>query len=271
MYNITNLGLARQFLGIEIHRHHTAMNFDQKVYIDTILRHFSMQHTHCASMPMDPSVKLDLAEDWGEKVLEQDDITDCQAVMGSLMYAVLATRLDISYGVAAFSRYNLRPFTSHMTTSKRDVQYLKSTADFQLHFAGNGIGIDIGIDMGIHVDNSLIEYSDSHWANDSAVCKSQGGHVFLASNGAILWQSRKRSLITCQLWRPGSSPSRRPLAKQNRYFNYRKTFTENTYHHCQSTATIRVLSPSSPRESSKLELITWTFAITTVEICIHNK
>ena len=72
-----------------------------------------------------------------------------------------------------------------MTAAKRVLQYLKSTADVHLHFNGNGI--DIG--------NSLVGYSDSDWANDSADRKSQGGHVFLASDGAISWQSRKQSLI----------------------------------------------------------------------------
>jgi hypothetical protein len=36
---------------------------------------------------------------------------------------------------------------------------------------------------------------DSDWANDSADCKSQGGHVFLLSNSAVSWQSLKQDLI----------------------------------------------------------------------------
>jgi len=134
-YKITNLGPARQFLGIEIHRDGTGdgtgVSLGQKAYIITILRQFSMKHTYDVSMPMDPNVKLDLAEDRGEKELE--DITDYQAVVGSLMYAALAPRPDISYAVAALSRYNSRPFTCHMTAAKRVLQYLKSTADFRLH------------------------------------------------------------------------------------------------------------------------------------------
>jgi len=70
-----------------------------------------------------------------------------------------------------------------MTAAKRVLQYLKSNADFRLHFNG----IDIG--------NSLVRYSHSDWANDSADRKSQGGQVFFASNGAISWQSQKQSLI----------------------------------------------------------------------------
>jgi len=174
-YKITNLGPPRHFLSIEIHRDDTGISLGQKAYITTILRRLGMENTHGVSTPMDPNVKLHLAEDRGGKDLEQEDITDYQAVVGSLMYAALATQPDISYAVAALSRYNSRPFTSHMTTAKRVLQYLKSTADFQLHFTG--IGIDIG--------NSLVGYSDSDWANDRADHKSQAGYVFLASNGAV--------------------------------------------------------------------------------------
>jgi len=193
-YKITNLCPARQFLGIEIHRDGTRVSLSQKAYITTILRRFDMEHTHGISTPIDPNVKLDLAEDWGEKELE--DITDYQAVVGSLMYAALPTWPDISYAVAALSRYNSRPFTSHMTAANRVLQYLKSTADFRLHFNGNGIGIGNGNGIGSDINNSLVGYSDSDWANDSADRKSQGGHVFLANNGgAVSWQSRKQGRI----------------------------------------------------------------------------
>jgi len=74
-----------------------------------------------------------------------------------------------------------------MTTAKRVLQYLKSTAEFQLHFIGTNSCIDIG--------NSPVRYSDSDWANDSVGHKLQRYHVFLASNGAISWQSQKQGLI----------------------------------------------------------------------------
>jgi len=69
-----------------------------------------------------------------------------------------------------------------MTTAKTVLQYPKSTAHFRLHLNGNGIGIGFGIS----IPNILIEYSDSDWATDSADRKSQGGQVFLASNGAAV-------------------------------------------------------------------------------------
>jgi len=49
-----NLGLARQFLGIEIYRDEigTRISLGQKAYITTILRSFGMEHSHGVSMPM---------------------------------------------------------------------------------------------------------------------------------------------------------------------------------------------------------------------------
>jgi len=131
-YKITNLSPARKFVGIEIHCDGTGdgtrVSLRQKAFIITILRRFGLEHTQDVLTPMVPNVKLDLADDRGEKELE--DITDYQAVGGSLIYAALAARRDISYVVAAHSRYNSEPFTRHMTAAKGVLHYLKSTANF---------------------------------------------------------------------------------------------------------------------------------------------
>jgi hypothetical protein len=100
-YKITDLGPARRFLGIDIHRDDDGISLSQEAFINTILKRFGVENTHGASTPMDPNVKLDLAEDRGEKELE--DIKDYQAIVGSLMYAALATRPDISFAVTALS------------------------------------------------------------------------------------------------------------------------------------------------------------------------
>jgi hypothetical protein len=140
-----------------------------------------MQNAHGASTQMDPNVKLDLAEDRGEK--EQKDMQGYQAIVGSLRYAVLATRPDISFAVGALCRYSSRPFTSHLTAAKTVLHYLKCTADFRLHFSSTGS------------NNQLSGYLDTDSANDSSDPKSQGGRVFLLSNRAVSWQSRKQNLI----------------------------------------------------------------------------
>jgi hypothetical protein len=132
---------------------------------------------------------LDLAQDHREQELELENITDYQAVVGSLVFTAHATRLDISYVVAALSWYNSRPFTCHLTAATRVLQYLKSTAVFQLHITANGVDIV----------NSLVGYTDSNCAKDSADRNSYGGHVFLANNRAVSWQYRKHGLIAMSI------------------------------------------------------------------------
>jgi len=99
------------------------------------------------------------------------------------MYASLATWPDIPFAVAALCRFNSCPFTIHITASDSVLQYLKSAADFRLHFINTGS------------NEQLTPYTDSDWANDSAEYKSQGVNFFRLSNGAVSWQSRKQDLI----------------------------------------------------------------------------
>jgi len=72
-------------------------------------------------------------------------------------------------------------------------EYLKSTHNFWQHFTSNVIGIDFTIC--IDICNSLSRCSDSDWATQRADRKSQGGHVFLISNGPVSWQTGKSSLM----------------------------------------------------------------------------
>jgi hypothetical protein len=63
-----------------------------------------MRKAYDAATPLDEMVKLDLVEEAaGEKEIEPKDY---QAIVGLLMYVALATRPNISFAVAALSRYN---------------------------------------------------------------------------------------------------------------------------------------------------------------------
>jgi hypothetical protein len=73
-YEITNLGPARQFLGIEIyHENDGSISISQKAFIDTILKWFHMGKAYDAATPLDERVKLDLIEEAGEKEIEPKD------------------------------------------------------------------------------------------------------------------------------------------------------------------------------------------------------
>jgi hypothetical protein len=110
-YKITNLGTAHQFLGIEIHYETDhSISLSQRVFIDCVLKRFHMEVALGSATPLDDKVKLDLAED---KEVGEVYSKLYKAIIGSLMYIALAMRPDISFAVAALSRYNSRPFVRH--------------------------------------------------------------------------------------------------------------------------------------------------------------
>jgi len=149
-YKITNLGTARQFLRIEIHSDTDgSISLGQRVFIDSVLKRFHIEAAHGAATPLDDKVKLDLAEE------EEDgevDPTSYQAIVGSLMYIALPMRPDISFAVAALSRYNSRPFARHITAAQRVLRYLKVTKDYRLRYNSSTTG-----------PNTLVGYTDSKW------------------------------------------------------------------------------------------------------------
>ena len=179
---ITNLGPARQFLGIDIQRHADgSTSLGQPAFIQTILKCFDMEKAYPAQTPLDAHVKLDeIAINKTPRLLDSKDQKLYQAIIGSLMYAALPTRPDISFAVAALCRYNSQPRTGHMTAARRVIRYLKGTTDLRLHFRSGGTDtLANGKLNGMRISG----YTDSDWANDSSDRKSRGGYIFGLGNG----------------------------------------------------------------------------------------
>ena len=102
------------------------------------------------------------------------DQKDYLAIVGSLMYAALGTRPDISYAVGLLSRYNSDPRTRHLTAAKRVLRYLKKTKDFKLEYKLTKGKLQ------------LEGFVDSDWANEKDR-KSVGGYIFTLGGAAVSW------------------------------------------------------------------------------------
>jgi hypothetical protein len=170
------------------------------------------------------------------------------------MYAAIATRPEIQNAVTAVSQYNSQPFTSHITTTKCVLQYLKSTADCHLHLYinGNWFGFGSGNYFGIGIDNrdSTVGYLDYDLANYNLHQKFHSGHVYIACNcNAASWHSSKQDLITMSTLEAeiiaysGASSDAKP------YSNCAKTFTLKTCRRYQSNVAMMEPSLGSPHES----------------------
>jgi hypothetical protein len=60
---------------------------------------------------------------------EACDLTIYQSMIGSLRYAMTATRPDIAYAVGVLSRHNHDPSNEHIVVVNRVIRYLNGTKD----------------------------------------------------------------------------------------------------------------------------------------------
>ncbi|MCO5597503.1 hypothetical protein L7F22_051581 [Adiantum nelumboides] len=95
------------------------------------------------------------------------------SAVGSLIYAMVATRSDITFAVGAVSRYMVNPGKKHWDIVKHLLKYLKGTTSKCLCF-GNS-------------EASIMGYTNADYAECSDTRKSTSGYVFLFARAAISW------------------------------------------------------------------------------------
>ncbi len=113
---ITDLGDLHWILGIEVLRirEERRILLSQRSYIDSVLRHYGLEDLKPVSTPMDPNLRLTSAQSLKstEDFARMRNIPYHEAV-GSLMYASLGTRPDITYAVQTVSQFSTNPGVEH--------------------------------------------------------------------------------------------------------------------------------------------------------------
>jgi hypothetical protein len=102
-------------------------------YIETILKQFNTQDCKLVKVPIPVGKRLTV-EHFPKT---QEDIEDMAHVpyaiaVGSLMYVMVCTQLDISHAVGVLRRYMLTPGKEHWTIFKRVFRYLCGTVDYAI-------------------------------------------------------------------------------------------------------------------------------------------
>ena len=69
-------------------------------------------------------------------IFEREQLKDIPyaSVVGSLMYAQVCTRPDISFVVGMLGRYQSNPGLDHWRNAKKDLRYLQVTKDYMLMY-----------------------------------------------------------------------------------------------------------------------------------------
>jgi len=134
-----DLGEAQRILGIRIYRDRPKriLALSQESYVDKILRRFSMDKSKRGLIPMGSGIELSKSQSPTKpEDIERMKLIPYASAVGSIMYAMICTRPDVSYALSMTSRYQANPGESHWIAVKNILKYLRRTKDSILVFGG---------------------------------------------------------------------------------------------------------------------------------------
>jgi hypothetical protein len=173
-----DMGPLHYCLGISTKITEEAMWVHQQQYVLNMLKKFGMETANPVATPGDLNMKLEKEDG----VIDLADPKTYQSLVGSLLYAAMATRPDIAHAVGAVSKFCSSPSKAHLTAAKRILRYLKGSSNYGLKYQRTG-----------KVD--FIGYSDADWAGDQDDRHSTTGNIFLMAGAAVTWLSKKQSVV----------------------------------------------------------------------------
>jgi hypothetical protein len=111
-FDMKDLGASNFILSMEIKRDQKKRKLwlNQRNYVETILHRFNMQESKPVKVPI--LVGVNLSADQCPKTQEEEEDMSCvpyASAVGSLMDAMVCTRLDIAHVVGFLSRYMSKP------------------------------------------------------------------------------------------------------------------------------------------------------------------
>ncbi|KAG8480905.1 hypothetical protein CXB51_025479 [Gossypium anomalum] len=103
------------------------------------------------------------------------------SAVGSLMYAMVCSRPDLSYAVSAVSRYIANPGKEHWEAVQWILRYLRGTTDVCLQFG--------------RTEDKVIGYVDADFAGDLDRRRSLTGYAFTIGGCAISWKATLQTTV----------------------------------------------------------------------------
>ena len=183
-YDMKDLGELHYCLAVEFQRQRVdrTITMCQSKFVAQVLKRFNMEGCKPVGTPLDVSHKMvKLSTEEFEKVrVEMQDVPYKEAV-GSLMYAMVATRPDLAFPMSVVSQHMAKSGPLHWAGVKRIMRYLQGTLEAKLVLGGKSL--------------ALKGYCDADWAGDASDRRSTTGYVFMLGDGAISWNSKKQPTI----------------------------------------------------------------------------
>jgi hypothetical protein len=181
-FKVTNLGDIKYYLGMEIKRDRMrrTITLNQRAYIEKILDKYGYsRHGRTVRTPMVTGQRLEPFDG----IATEESKQEFAAQLGSVMYAMTTTRLDIAFAVSSLAQHTRNPGPEHWKALQKIFFYLRSTIDYCIVLGG--------------VDNQikLAGYTDASFAEDPSTRRSTGAFIFTLNGGPISWASKRQPTV----------------------------------------------------------------------------
>jgi len=195
-FKVTDLGESKFMLGMKITRNRNVrtLTLDQELYITKALEKFGLDKCRPVSTPGERS-DSEVSDSASSKQNEPTDLTLFQEKVGTLLYASISTRPDISYVVNKLAQHMQAPTVKDAVACDRVFRYLAGTKTTGLLFGRNRS------DSHERDSMSVGAYADSDWASDRIDRKSITGWIAMVNGDPVSWASKKQKVVsqsTCE-------------------------------------------------------------------------
>ena len=184
-FDMKDMGEASYVIGIKIHRerYRGILGLSQETYINKVLERFNMKNCSLSVAPILKGDRFDLNQ-CPKNDFEREHMKNIPyaSAVGSLMYAQVCTRPDITFVVGVLGRYQSNPGLNHWKATKKVMRYLQGTKDYMLIYRRT-------------YSLEVIGYSDADFVGCVDSRKSTSGYIFKLADGVVSWRSAKQTLI----------------------------------------------------------------------------
>jgi hypothetical protein len=177
-FDLTNMGLLRHFVGLQVDYFDTHLTIHQHDYAEKLCDTFD-DNDYIYSTPYDPNIKFSQTQQpTTDKEKANMSKYPYRQLLGSLLY-LLITRPELYFIVIELTRFVANPGLVHWTAAIHILRYVKQTTS-------------VGLILNKVQHLKLTVYTDSDWASNVDDRKSTCGYIIYLGCFPIVWRSRRQ-------------------------------------------------------------------------------
>jgi hypothetical protein len=200
-FKMTDQGPAEWILGLKVRRVENGIFVNQAQYAMDMLIEAGMWDMEVKGHRIPVTTKsTPMSSTWTHDPLSPrlygDDITKYKSFLMKLSYLAQQTRPDIAYAVNTLAQFQIEPRECHWRAIIHLLRYVRGTHDLGMFYHRNSdpMALFTNDQNLLEREDAPIGYADASYAEENDR-KSRSAFVFMFCGVAILWYSKKQSVV----------------------------------------------------------------------------